>query len=161
MRQWICKFALRRFALLTFSSFGFFKIIMRVTWICMNFFPETLAKCQYDADCMKNAYCWNQEACLCKENYIVYKNRTHVECLKGKIFPESFVLFLLSVFGVELITWLTHVLNYVILIRCHVCLLIIFFFSWFIFSLNCWFQFYFHFFHSFIESNNDERLNIR
>ncbi|XP_012344223.1 uncharacterized protein DDB_G0272530 isoform X3 [Apis florea] len=43
---------------------------------------QTLAKCKYDVDCMKNAYCWNQEACLCKENYIVYKNRTHVECLK-------------------------------------------------------------------------------
>ncbi|XP_043794616.1 prion-like-(Q/N-rich) domain-bearing protein 25 isoform X1 [Apis laboriosa] len=51
---------------------------------CSNRTPplQTLAKCQYDADCMKNAYCWNQEACLCKENYIVYKNRTHVECLK-------------------------------------------------------------------------------
>ncbi|XP_031845730.1 uncharacterized protein LOC116432674 isoform X1 [Nomia melanderi] len=44
--------------------------------------PQTLAKCRYDDDCMRNAYCWNQEACLCKEDYIVYKNRTHVECLK-------------------------------------------------------------------------------
>ncbi|XP_076231010.1 uncharacterized protein LOC143177106 isoform X2 [Calliopsis andreniformis] len=43
---------------------------------------QTLAKCRYDDDCMKNAYCWNQEACLCKEDYIVYKNSTHVECLK-------------------------------------------------------------------------------
>ncbi|XP_015435971.1 PREDICTED: prion-like-(Q/N-rich) domain-bearing protein 25 isoform X2 [Dufourea novaeangliae] len=43
---------------------------------------QTLAKCRYDDDCMKNAYCWNQEACLCKDDYIVYKNRTHVECLK-------------------------------------------------------------------------------
>lgn len=161
MRQWICKFALRRFALLTFSSFGFFKIIMRVTWICMNFFPETLAKCQYDADCMKNAYCWNQEACLCKENYIVYKNRTHVECLKGKIFPESFVLFLLSVFGVDLITWLTHVLNYPYTLSRMFVNNFFFFFVIYIFIKLLWFQFYFHFFHSFIESNNDERLNIR
>ncbi|KAG7190127.1 hypothetical protein KM043_006260 [Ampulex compressa] len=44
--------------------------------------PQTLARCKYDADCMSNAYCWNQEACLCKENYIVYRNRTHVQCLK-------------------------------------------------------------------------------
>lgn len=44
--------------------------------------PQTLAKCRYDDDCMKNAYCWNQEACLCKDDYIVYKNRTHVQCLK-------------------------------------------------------------------------------
>ncbi|XP_017752295.1 PREDICTED: prion-like-(Q/N-rich) domain-bearing protein 25 isoform X2 [Eufriesea mexicana] len=43
---------------------------------------QTLAKCRYDVDCMNNAYCWNQEACLCKDEYIVYKNRTHVECLK-------------------------------------------------------------------------------
>lgn len=43
---------------------------------------QTLAKCRYDDDCMKNAYCWNQQACLCKEDYIVYRNRTHVECLK-------------------------------------------------------------------------------
>ena len=52
-------------------------------------FSETLAKCQYDDDCMKNAYCWNQETCLCKDNYIAYKNRTHVECLRGKIFKPS------------------------------------------------------------------------
>ncbi|XP_017793626.1 PREDICTED: prion-like-(Q/N-rich) domain-bearing protein 25 isoform X1 [Habropoda laboriosa] len=44
--------------------------------------PQTLAKCRYDVDCMQNAYCWNQEACLCKDDYIVYRNRTHVECLK-------------------------------------------------------------------------------
>ncbi|XP_043251117.1 prion-like-(Q/N-rich) domain-bearing protein 25 isoform X1 [Colletes gigas] len=43
---------------------------------------QTLAKCHYDVDCTDNAYCWNQEACLCKDGYIVYKNRTHVECLK-------------------------------------------------------------------------------
>ncbi|XP_068984751.1 uncharacterized protein DDB_G0272530-like isoform X1 [Bombus flavifrons] len=44
--------------------------------------PQTLAKCRYDEDCMKNAYCWNQEACLCKDGFIAYKNRTHLECLK-------------------------------------------------------------------------------
>ncbi|XP_076644617.1 uncharacterized protein LOC143354425 isoform X2 [Halictus rubicundus] len=44
--------------------------------------PQTLAKCQYDDDCMKNAYCWNQEACLCKDGYIVHKNRTHTMCLQ-------------------------------------------------------------------------------
>lgn len=44
--------------------------------------PQTLAKCRYDDDCMNNAYCWNQEACLCKDDYIVYKNRTHTQCLK-------------------------------------------------------------------------------
>nr|XP_003703658.2 PREDICTED: prion-like-(Q/N-rich) domain-bearing protein 25 isoform X1 [Megachile rotundata]XP_012141328.1 PREDICTED: prion-like-(Q/N-rich) domain-bearing protein 25 isoform X1 [Megachile rotundata]XP_012141329.1 PREDICTED: prion-like-(Q/N-rich) domain-bearing protein 25 isoform X1 [Megachile rotundata]XP_012141330.1 PREDICTED: prion-like-(Q/N-rich) domain-bearing protein 25 isoform X1 [Megachile rotundata]XP_012141331.1 PREDICTED: prion-like-(Q/N-rich) domain-bearing protein 25 isoform X1 [M len=44
--------------------------------------PQTLAKCRYDDDCMRNAYCWNQQACLCKEDYIVFRNRTHVECLK-------------------------------------------------------------------------------
>lgn len=44
--------------------------------------PQTLAKCQYDDDCMNNAYCWNQEACLCKNGYIVNKNGTSVECLK-------------------------------------------------------------------------------
>ncbi|XP_029041257.1 rh5-interacting protein-like isoform X1 [Osmia bicornis bicornis] len=43
---------------------------------------QTLAKCRYDDDCMQNAYCWNQEACLCKDNYIVYRNRRQVECLK-------------------------------------------------------------------------------
>ncbi|XP_076181864.1 uncharacterized protein LOC143153998 isoform X2 [Ptiloglossa arizonensis] len=43
---------------------------------------HTLGKCQYDIDCIRNAYCWQQEACLCKEDYIVYKNRTHVSCLK-------------------------------------------------------------------------------
>ncbi|XP_076761543.1 uncharacterized protein LOC143429700 isoform X2 [Xylocopa sonorina] len=43
---------------------------------------QTLAKCQYDDDCVPNAYCWNQEACLCKDRYVVYKNRTHVECLR-------------------------------------------------------------------------------
>lgn len=51
----------------------------------MNF-SETLAKCRYDEDCMKNAYCWDQEACLCKDGFIVNKNRTHLECLKGTIF---------------------------------------------------------------------------
>ncbi|XP_050596118.1 rh5-interacting protein-like isoform X2 [Bombus affinis] len=43
---------------------------------------QTLAKCRYDEDCMKNAYCWDQEACLCKDGFIVNKNRTHLECLK-------------------------------------------------------------------------------
>ncbi|XP_017892878.1 prion-like-(Q/N-rich) domain-bearing protein 25 isoform X2 [Ceratina calcarata] len=44
--------------------------------------PQTLAKCRYDDECMNNAYCWNQEACLCKDGYIVHKNGTSVECLK-------------------------------------------------------------------------------
>ncbi|CAL7939272.1 unnamed protein product [Xylocopa violacea] len=44
--------------------------------------PQTLAKCKYDDDCVPNAYCWNQEACLCKDRYVVFRNRTHVECLK-------------------------------------------------------------------------------
>ncbi|XP_053986760.1 prion-like-(Q/N-rich) domain-bearing protein 25 isoform X1 [Hylaeus volcanicus] len=43
---------------------------------------NTLESCHYDDDCIENAYCWNQEACLCKDDYIVYKNRTHVKCLK-------------------------------------------------------------------------------
>nr|XP_033329345.1 uncharacterized protein DDB_G0272420-like isoform X1 [Megalopta genalis] len=43
---------------------------------------QTLAKCRYDDDCMKNAYCWNQEACLCKDDYIVHKNGTDTVCLK-------------------------------------------------------------------------------
>ncbi|XP_020710888.2 prion-like-(Q/N-rich) domain-bearing protein 25 isoform X2 [Athalia rosae] len=42
---------------------------------------KTLTTCQYDSDCVENAYCWAQQSCLCKEGYLVDKNRTHVQCL--------------------------------------------------------------------------------
>ncbi|KAL2713463.1 prion-like-(Q/N-rich) domain-bearing protein 25 isoform X2, partial [Vespula squamosa] len=44
--------------------------------------PQTLAACRYDSDCMENAYCWNQEACYCKDGYVVYRNRSDFHCLK-------------------------------------------------------------------------------
>nr|XP_050866035.1 uncharacterized protein LOC127071143 [Vespula vulgaris] len=44
--------------------------------------PQTLAACRYDLDCMENAYCWNQEACYCKDGYVVYRNRSDFHCLK-------------------------------------------------------------------------------
>ncbi|KAK2581568.1 hypothetical protein KPH14_002078 [Odynerus spinipes] len=43
---------------------------------------QTLAQCRYDSDCMENAYCWSQKACYCKEDYVVYRNRSNVFCLK-------------------------------------------------------------------------------
>ncbi|XP_035727485.1 prion-like-(Q/N-rich) domain-bearing protein 25 isoform X1 [Vespa mandarinia] len=44
--------------------------------------PQTLATCRYDLDCMENAYCWNQEACYCKDGYVVYRNHSNFHCLK-------------------------------------------------------------------------------
>lgn len=55
------------------------------------FFSETLAACRYDLDCMENAYCWNQEACYCKDGYVVYRNRSDFHCLKGINAPRSHV----------------------------------------------------------------------
>ncbi|XP_044010517.1 prion-like-(Q/N-rich) domain-bearing protein 25 isoform X1 [Aphidius gifuensis] len=43
---------------------------------------KTLATCKYDTDCVENAYCWNRETCLCKDGFLVNKNRTHLQCLK-------------------------------------------------------------------------------
>ncbi|XP_015598856.1 prion-like-(Q/N-rich) domain-bearing protein 25 isoform X2 [Cephus cinctus] len=44
--------------------------------------PKTLASCEYDKDCVENAYCWNQQTCLCMTGYLVDRNRTHVQCLR-------------------------------------------------------------------------------
>ncbi|XP_066595564.1 prion-like-(Q/N-rich) domain-bearing protein 25 isoform X2 [Prorops nasuta] len=43
---------------------------------------QTLGPCQYDSDCMENAYCWGQQGCKCKREYVVYRNRTNFQCLK-------------------------------------------------------------------------------
>lgn len=43
--------------------------------------------CQYDSDCLavENAICErSNSSCFCKSHYVLYKNRTHVKCLRGQ-----------------------------------------------------------------------------
>ncbi|XP_034948962.1 prion-like-(Q/N-rich) domain-bearing protein 25 [Chelonus insularis] len=51
---------------------------------CLNrrLHTQTMKSCTYDVDCIENAYCFNQETCMCMDGYVVNKNRTHMQCLK-------------------------------------------------------------------------------
>lgn len=43
---------------------------------------KTFSQCQYDVDCIPNAYCQNQQTCSCKDNHIPFRNHSIYKCLR-------------------------------------------------------------------------------
>jgi hypothetical protein len=44
-----------------------------------------LQVCNYDSDCIPNAYCKEQKYCQCKKDFIIYVTDTHnFSCLEGE-----------------------------------------------------------------------------
>ncbi|XP_011142155.1 prion-like-(Q/N-rich) domain-bearing protein 25 [Harpegnathos saltator] len=49
---------------------------------CNDRSNKTFAQCQYDVDCIANAYCRNQQTCSCKENHIPFERDNVYKCLR-------------------------------------------------------------------------------
>ncbi|KAM0730640.1 hypothetical protein ACS0PU_002969 [Formica fusca] len=43
---------------------------------------KTFSLCKYDDDCIANAFCKNQQTCLCKENHIEFRTNNNYRCLR-------------------------------------------------------------------------------
>ncbi|XP_032675290.1 prion-like-(Q/N-rich) domain-bearing protein 25 [Odontomachus brunneus] len=49
---------------------------------CNDRSNKSFAQCQYDVDCIANAYCRNQQTCWCKENHVPFKSDNIYKCLR-------------------------------------------------------------------------------
>lgn len=45
-------------------------------------YKRAVKPCNYDSDCIANAYCKEQQYCQCKKDFIIYDNETGFSCLE-------------------------------------------------------------------------------